>query len=101
MVRLYSMAEPLLNGLNDEQAKAITHGQGPSLILAGAGSGKTRVLTYKVAYLITEKGVDPGQILMVTFTNKAALEMKTRIADLLTGITGSSPRSLPFAGTFH
>ncbi len=82
--------------LNPDQQKAVTHTDGPVLILAGAGSGKTRVLTYRVAYLIQEKHIDPEHILMLTFTNKAANEMKERIKKLL----GGAP-SLPFAGTFH
>lgn len=78
------------------------HTDGPVLILAGAGSGKTRVLTYRVAYLIAEKHADPHRVLMLTFTNKAANEMKERIAKLLTSyiLRPTSP-SLPFAGTFH
>jgi len=95
MIRLYSMTESLLNDLNKHQQQAVTKTDGPVLILAGAGSGKTRVLTYRVAYIIREKHVSPQNILMVTFTNKAAQEMKERIAKLL-----SSP-NIPFAGTFH
>ena len=86
----------ILNNLNKEQKQAVETTDGPVLILAGAGSGKTRVLTYKVAYLILEKNVAPGHILMVTFTNKAAHEMKERIRRLLANKT-----ELPFAGTFH
>jgi DNA helicase-2/ATP-dependent DNA helicase PcrA len=86
----------MLSDLNSAQQKAVAYIQGPELILAGAGSGKTRVLTYKVAYLIKEKHISPNQILMVTFTNKAAGEMKERIKKLLT-----SNFELPFAGTFH
>ncbi len=90
------MNENFLNDLNKEQREAVTHTEGPVLILAGAGSGKTKVLTYRVAYLVTQKHVSPHQILMVTFTNKAAGEMKKRIQKLLP--PGSE---LPFAGTFH
>jgi len=89
--------DTLLHDLNPEQQKAVQAADGPVLILAGAGSGKTRVLTYKVAYLIKGKKIPPDQILMVTFTNKAAGEMKERIAKLLPSSTGLQP----FAGTFH
>jgi DNA helicase-2/ATP-dependent DNA helicase PcrA len=90
------MENSILSHLNAPQKEAVTATDGPILILAGAGSGKTRVLTYKVAYLILEKKVLPSQILMVTFTNKAATEMKNRMKDLL-----SHSFSLPYAGTFH
>ena len=96
------MANSLLNDLNKDQQAVVMQTDGPILILAGAGSGKTRVLTYKVAYLIQEKHIDPQQILMVTFTNKAAGEMKKRIQELLS-LTPRSPKGEvgPFAGTFH
>ena len=73
----------LLGGLNPAQLDAVTHEGGPLLIIAGAGSGKTRVLTHRVAWLIAERGVSPFQILAITFTNKAAGEMKSRVAQLV------------------
>ena len=78
------MKTNFLEKLNIEQKKAVSFKNQPLLILAGAGSGKTRVLTYRAAWLVLEKGIDPQDILLVTFTNKAAAEMKGRISKLLT-----------------
>jgi DNA helicase II / ATP-dependent DNA helicase PcrA len=85
-----------LRDLNPEQRAAVEHFEGPILALAGAGSGKTRVLTTRIAHLINEHGVDPASILAVTFTNKAAGEMRTRIRRLL----GREPGGM-WVGTFH
>ncbi|RLD06262.1 MAG: DNA helicase UvrD, partial [Chloroflexota bacterium] len=73
----------ILNSLNEQQIKAVTAPPGPILILAGPGSGKTRVLTQRAAYLIGELGIQPAHMMAVTFTNKAAKEMGNRIANLL------------------
>lgn len=86
----------ILDGLNDKQTEAVQHTTGPLLILAGAGSGKTRVLTHRVAYLISECNISPYNILAVTFTNKAAGELKERIAN----IVGPGSEAV-WASTFH
>jgi DNA helicase-2/ATP-dependent DNA helicase PcrA len=86
----------LLAGLNPAQLEAVTHEGGPLLIVAGAGSGKTRVLTHRVAWLIAERGVSPFEILAITFTNKAAGEMKSRVAELV----GPVARRM-WVSTFH
>jgi len=89
-------SDSLLEGLNPQQRAAVTHQGSPLLIVAGAGSGKTRVLTYRIAYLLAERNVHPRQILAITFTNKAAGEMAGRAADL----TGARARSM-WLMTFH
>jgi len=87
----------LLNGMNPEQEKAVKATEGPLLIMAGAGSGKTRVLTHRIAYLVVEKEVYPSKILAITFTNKAAREMRERVDGLLGNGTGQSM----WVSTFH
>ncbi len=88
--------QDILKGLNDKQYEAVTKTQGPCLVIAGAGSGKTKVLTHKIAYLIEHEGAKPWDILAITFTNKAANEMKERITNLI----GESAKDI-WMGTFH
>jgi len=90
------MSNPLTDDLNPQQREAVTHGDGPLLIFAGAGTGKTRVLTRRIAHLMRERGVDPWAILAVTFTNKAAGEMRERVE----GLTDRGSRGM-WMGTFH
>lgn len=89
-----STVEELLKNLNEAQQEAVQHPEGPAMVLAGAGSGKTTVLTTRVAWLVKQNLVQPQNLLVVTFTNKASGELKQRIA-------GATNHNLPFAGTFH
>ena len=88
--------ENSLKGLNSSQIEAVSHGEGPLLVLAGPGSGKTRVIAHRIAYLINDFSIPPGNILAVTFTNKAAAEMKKRAGEL----AGERASGI-WIGTFH
>ena len=90
------MASPITEGLNAQQLEAVTAPEGPVLVLAGPGSGKTRVLTHRIAWLVQERGVPPHRIMAMTFTNKAAREMQGRVEKLL----GGSLKGI-WLGTFH
>ena len=91
-----NQVDPLINGLNPQQAAAVVHSGTPLLVVAGAGSGKTRVLTRRIAYLMARRNVRPFEILAITFTNKAAGEMKERVAELVGPIAKSM-----WVSTFH
>ena len=90
------MSSVPLDDLNPAQRAAVLAGDGPILILAGAGSGKTRTITYRIAHLLAERKAQPGEVMAVTFTNKAAAEMRERVAVLL----GNATR-FPLVSTFH
>jgi len=92
-----AMAQDYLQGLNPEQTDAVLTTEGPVLVLAGAGTGKTRVLTCRLAHILTQGMAYPSQILSVTFTNKAAREMRERVG----GLIGQAVEGLPWLGTFH
>ena len=92
-----SRPAPYLEGLNPEQAEAVLVLEGPVLMLAGAGTGKTKALTARIVHLLTTGQARPNQILAVTFTNKAAREMKNRVGQML----GQTVEGMPWMGTFH
>ena len=92
-----SNIDKLIENLNKEQKDAVLSTEGPNLIVAGAGSGKTRVLTTRLTHIIDQKKAWPNQILCVTFTNKAAREMQNRVMQYLKG----TANAIPWLGTFH
>ena len=92
-----AIRDAILGPLNDAQREAVTATSGPVLVLAGAGSGKTRVIAHRIAYLLAVEGVSPRQVIAVTFTNRAAEEMRRRVADLVLPL-GLRP---PLIATFH
>ena len=96
-IQLMNDIDKLISGLNKEQKDAVHSTEGPNLIVAGAGSGKTRVLTTRLIHIINQKKAFPNQILCVTFTNKAAKEMQNRVMSHLKG----SSNAIPWLGTFH
>src|SRR5256886_14517093 len=98
MAEILLLMTEFLSQLNPKQREAVTSSDGPLLILAGAGSGKTRVIAHRIAYLIAERGIWPRNILAVTFTNKAAEEMRNRVTKLIEGLEIGSA---PFISTFH
>ncbi len=99
----HDVLQTMMSSMNPEQQDAVRYVDGPSLVLAGAGSGKTRVLVHKAVYLMAHEEVDPESILMITFTNKAAGEMKKRIQEMMSELGGARTKrkSIGFIGTFH